>query len=111
MQTLMIKRELMKDPTLAKESWDRFLPKFPKSTVPRRKIKINAKKDYTPFPPQQPESKVGVVDGCGLLQCPPSVDGQGAGFWRVFYERKGEAGCKKGKKEGTLYLHVHCAIG
>ena len=65
-QTLMIKRELMKDPALAKESWDRFLPKFPKSTVPRRKIKINEKKNYTPFPPPQPESKVGVVYGCVL---------------------------------------------
>ena len=58
-QALMIKRELMKDPALAKENWDRFLPKFYKTNVPRRKpAKRKEKKDYTPFPPPQPESKV-----------------------------------------------------
>ena len=55
----MIKRELMKDPVLSKESWDRFLPKFQKSNVQRRKpAKKNKKKEYTPFPPPQPESRV-----------------------------------------------------
>ena len=55
----MIKRELAKDPALARENWDRFLPKFHKTNVPRRKpAKRKEKKVYTPFPPPQPESKV-----------------------------------------------------
>lgn len=56
----------MKDPALANESWDRFLPKFKKSNVQRRKPrKTREKKDYTPFPPPQPESKVGWKGGEG----------------------------------------------
>lgn len=56
---LMIKRELAKDPALVNENWDRFLPKFKKRNVQRRKPKkVREKKDYTPFPPPQQPSKV-----------------------------------------------------
>lgn len=56
----MIKRELAKDPTLNKESWERFLPKFKKQNVTKKKKKVDIKpkKEYTPFPPPMPESKV-----------------------------------------------------
>ena len=54
----MIKRELMQDPALKNEIWDRFLPKFKRSKAPQKKIKIKEKKAYTPFPPPQQESKV-----------------------------------------------------
>jgi ribosomal RNA assembly protein len=59
-KALMIKRELMKDENLAGEDWTRFLPKF-ESKNTNKKIKPKnkkAKKEYTPFPPQQPESKI-----------------------------------------------------
>lgn len=55
----MIKRELAKDPELRLQSWERFLPKFRhKNLAKRREPKKKAvKKEYTPFPPSQPESK------------------------------------------------------
>lgn len=84
---LMIMKELAKDPKLANEDWNRFLPSFKKKNVPRRKprqtileqekakkereqvrehsgdtdqqiSKKPKKKVYTPFPPQQPPSKI-----------------------------------------------------
>lgn len=84
----MIKRELAKDPKLANESWDRFLPKFrqrhlktsEKTTRKNEKLAeknearkaaglepINTsqkeKKVYTPFPPPQQPRKVGRTVG------------------------------------------------
>jgi ribosomal RNA assembly protein len=59
---LMIKRELAKDPELAHENWDRFLPHFKKRNLSKRrvphKISDKSKKVYTPFPPAQEKSKV-----------------------------------------------------
>jgi ribosomal RNA assembly protein len=59
---LMIKRELAKDPTLAGESWDRFLPNFKKRTLSKRHVPFQvtdkSKKVYTPFPPAPEKSKV-----------------------------------------------------
>ncbi|XP_063623952.1 KRR1 small subunit processome component homolog [Cydia splendana] len=58
-KSLMIKRELMKDPRLKNESWDRFLPTFKSKNVPRKQPKKKVqKKPYTPFPPPQAESKI-----------------------------------------------------
>lgn len=59
---LMIKRELAKDPELAGENWDRFLPNFKKRTQSKRrvphKVTDKSKKVYTPFPPPQEKSKI-----------------------------------------------------
>ncbi|ALC39599.1 dbe [Drosophila busckii] len=59
-KALMIKRELMSDPKLANEDWSRFLPKFKNKNISKRKQPKNkkTKKEYTPFPPAQPESKI-----------------------------------------------------
>ena len=50
----------MKDPNLRNENWGRFLPKFEKKNLSKRKqpLKKKEKKTYTPFPPPMPESKV-----------------------------------------------------
>lgn len=59
---LMIKRELAKDPDLANENWDRFLPHFKRRTLSKRrtpfKVTDKSKKAYTPFPPPQEKSKI-----------------------------------------------------
>lgn len=63
----MIKRELAKDSELRSQSWERFLPKFKHKNVNKRKEpkKKTVKKEYTPFPPPQPESQVSVK--CWIL--------------------------------------------
>lgn len=53
---LMIRKELAKNPDLAGENWDRFLPQFKKQNTKRKKVaadKRKKKKEYTPFPPEQ----------------------------------------------------------
>jgi ribosomal RNA assembly protein len=59
---LMIKRDLAKDPELANESWDRFLPNFRHKALSKRrvphKVTDKTKKVYTPFPPAPEKSKM-----------------------------------------------------
>ncbi|RYP03051.1 hypothetical protein DL764_005400 [Monosporascus ibericus] len=59
---LMVKRELAKDPELAHESWDRFLPNYKKRSLSHRRVPFKVtdktKKTYTPFPPAPEQSKV-----------------------------------------------------
>jgi len=58
-KTLMIKRELAKDENLVNENWERFLPKFKKKNVRRRRPHVQREeKAYTPFPPPQMPRKV-----------------------------------------------------
>ncbi|KAG8439701.1 hypothetical protein GDO86_005757 [Hymenochirus boettgeri] len=59
-KALMIKRELAKDPELRTKSWERFLPTFKHKNISKRKEpkKKSVKREYTPFPPPQPESQI-----------------------------------------------------
>jgi ribosomal RNA assembly protein len=44
---------LSKNPELANENWDRFLPHFKKQNVKRKEQKQKkSKKKYSPFPPE-----------------------------------------------------------
>lgn len=47
---LMIQRELAKDPALANESWDRFLPEFRAKAQPKQKKPTIVKKSKSLFP-------------------------------------------------------------
>ncbi|KAJ2886070.1 ribosomal RNA assembly protein krr1 [Coemansia aciculifera] len=55
---LMIRKELAKDPKLANESWDRFLPRFKKRNIKQKKPKIGKKRKRELFPPEPMPSKV-----------------------------------------------------
>ncbi|KAI0132738.1 ribosomal RNA assembly protein KRR1 [Xylariales sp. AK1849] len=61
-KALMVKHELMKDPELVNESWDRFLPNYKSRNLSQRRVPFKvtdkSKKTYTPFPPAQEKSKV-----------------------------------------------------
>ncbi|XP_044748139.1 KRR1 small subunit processome component homolog [Coccinella septempunctata] len=59
-KSLMIKRELAKNPKLKNENWERFLPKFVNKNISKRKKPKNKKekKPYNPFPPPQPETEI-----------------------------------------------------
>ena len=61
-KAMMIRRELEKDPNLAQENWDRFLPSFKKANNQRpkksKKLLERQAREYTPFPPAPTRRKV-----------------------------------------------------
>jgi hypothetical protein len=123
-QELMIKRELAKDPKLANESWDRFLPQFRTRHLKtsEKTAKKNAaldtkrearkaagletddkpkKKVYTPFPPAQQPRKVLFATGRSFASAANTgIDRLTTRVWRVFPQAGGEGGAGKPASEG-----------
>lgn len=101
---LMIKRELAKDPELATESWDRFLPNFKKKTLSKRrtphKVNDKSKKPYTPFPPAPEKSKVDLQIESGEYFLKKQVKDQAAKAEKLEKQRvKGEEKKREREKE------------
>ncbi|KAJ1728928.1 ribosomal RNA assembly protein krr1 [Coemansia biformis] len=56
---LMIRKELAKDPKLANESWDRFLPRFKRQNIKQKKPAVDKKKKKdSVLPPARTPSKI-----------------------------------------------------
>ncbi|CAM6082643.1 unnamed protein product [Calypogeia fissa] len=100
-KALMIKRELAKDPQLAEQNWDRFLPKFKKKNVKQKKPKEEKKKPYTPFPPPQQPSKVDLRLESGEYFL--SADVKAAKKWDAKKEKQAEkVADNKRKREASF---------
>lgn len=99
---LMMKRELAKDPSLANENWDRFLPKFKKKNVKQKKTKIKEKKAYTPFPPPQPPSKIDLQLESGEYFL--SEDKKSAKKWREKQEKQAEKIFENKRKRDASFI-------
>ncbi|XP_050371907.1 KRR1 small subunit processome component homolog [Argentina anserina] len=100
---LMVRKELEKDPTLAQENWDRFLPKFKKKNVNQPKPKKSKKKkpEYTPLPPPQPPSKVDIQLATGEYFLSDKVKSERK--WKEQQERQaGKTAENKRKREAAF---------
>ncbi|KAL0736305.1 hypothetical protein Bca4012_012515 [Brassica carinata] len=101
-KNLMMRRELAKDPALASESWDRFLPKFKKTNVQQKKPKNKEKKEYTPFPPPQPPSKVDMQLESGEYFM--SNEKKSAKKWQEKQEKQTEKSTEKKRKRDDSFV-------
>ncbi|XP_042413776.1 KRR1 small subunit processome component homolog [Zingiber officinale] len=100
-KTLLMKRELAKNPALANENWDRFLPKFKKKNV-QRKVKAKEKKPYTPFPPPQPPSKLDLQLESGEYFM--SVKKKSAKKWQEKKEKQAEKVAENKRKREAAFV-------
>lgn len=59
-RTIMEKHDLAKNPDMKNVNWAPYLPQYKSKNISKRKqpMKKKQKKEYTPFPPPMPESKV-----------------------------------------------------
>uniref|UniRef100_A0A0D9V4W2 KRR1 small subunit processome component n=1 Tax=Leersia perrieri TaxID=77586 RepID=A0A0D9V4W2_9ORYZ len=99
---LLIKRELAKNPALAHESWDRFLPKFKKKNVKQKKPMTKEKKPYTPFPPPQQPSKIDLELESGEYFM--SDKKKSAKKWQEKLEKQSEKAEEKKRKREAAFV-------
>lgn len=101
-KALMIKRELAKDPELANQNWDRFLPKFKKKNVKQNKNQQKEKKPYTPFPPPQQPSKVDLQLESGEYFL--SAEKKAAKKWQEKQEKQSEKAVENKRKREAAFV-------
>ncbi|CAI0409726.1 unnamed protein product [Linum tenue] len=99
---LMMKKELENNPALKNESWDRFLPKFNKKNVQRKKPKKKEKKEYTPFPPPQQPSKVDIQLETGEYFL--SEQKKTAKKWREKQDKQAEKSAENKRKREEAFV-------
>ncbi|KAK1260692.1 hypothetical protein QJS04_geneDACA002242 [Acorus gramineus] len=101
-KTLLMKRELTKNPALATENWDRFLPKFKKKNVQTKKVKSKEKKPYTPFPPPQPPSKIDLQLESGEYFLSDQM--KSAKKWQQKQEKQAEKAAENKRKREAAFV-------
>ncbi|KAK9743306.1 hypothetical protein RND81_03G230900 [Saponaria officinalis] len=99
---LMIKRELAKDPNLANENWDRFLPRYKKKNVKTKKAKAKEKKPYTPFPPPQQPSKIDLQLETGEYFL--SEQKKSAKIWQEKQEKQADKTAENKRKREAAFV-------
>lgn len=99
---LMLKKELAKDPALANENWDRFLPNFKKKNVKQKKVKSKEKKPYTPFPPPQQPSKIDLQLESGEYFL--SDEKKSAKKWQQKQEKQAEKTAENKRKREEAFV-------
>ncbi|CAL1373257.1 unnamed protein product [Linum trigynum] len=99
---LMMKKELENNPALKNESWDRFLPKFNKKNVQRKKPKKKEKKEYTPFPPPQQPSKFDIQLETGEYFL--SEQKKTAKKWREKQDKQAEKSAENKRKREEAFV-------
>ncbi|KAK7372645.1 hypothetical protein VNO80_06032 [Phaseolus coccineus] len=101
-KVLMMKKELEKDPALAQENWDRFLPKFKKKNVKQKKVNAKQKKPYTPFPPPQQPSKIDIQLETGEYFL--SNKRKSAKIWQEKQEKQAEKTAENKRKREEAFI-------
>ncbi|KAM0961382.1 hypothetical protein ACFX13_021087 [Malus domestica] len=101
-KTLMVRKELEKDPALANENWDRFLPKFKKKNINQNKVKSKEKRPYTPFPPPQQPSKIDIQLETGEYFLNDKV--KSAKKWQEKQEKQSEKTAENKRKREAAFI-------